>query len=175
MSDDRRVLGNRPLCEWFLSHGADPNVQCNYGWTPLTNAVESASRDVIDLLFEHGGSIEYGQLIHAAARRKLPDCLEVIQMLLDKGCDINTIQYHNHKFSYGHWNLYMALGTPLHSAAEEGRIEVVKFLLALGADPKLPDSWGFLPIDKAKDKNHIKVVDLLKSYSYSRPEVTAAL
>lgn len=168
-------MNNRPLCEWFLSHGADPNVQCSYGWTPLTTAIENTSRDVIDLLFEHGGSIEHGQLIHAAVRRTLPDCLDVIQMLLDKGCDINTIQYHNHKLSYGHWNNFMALGTPLHTAAENGRVDFVKFLLDHGADPKLRDTKGFLPIDNAKNKNHPEVVDLLKSYSFSRPKVTAAL
>jgi ankyrin repeat protein len=168
-------LLNRPLCEWFLSHGADPNVQCTYGWTPLTTAVEIASRDIIDLLFEHGGSIEHGQLIHAATRRKLPDCMEVIQMMLDKGCDINTIQYHNHELSYGHWNLFMALGTPLHSAAEAGRIDVVKFLLDHGANPMLRDTWGALAIDRAKGKNHTEVVDLLESLSHSRPEVAASL
>jgi len=69
----------------------------------------------------------------------------------------------------------MALGTPLHLAAEEGRIDVVKFLLDHGANPMLRDTWGALAIDRAKGKNHTEVVDLLKSLSYSRPEVTASL
>lgn len=96
-------------------------------------------------------------------------------MLLDKGCDINTIQYHNHEVSYRHWNHFMALGTPLHTAAENGRVDIVKFLLDNCADPKLRDTKGFLPIDNAKNKNHPEIVNLLRSYSFSRPKVTAAL
>lgn len=141
----------------------------------MTTAIKTASRDVIDLLFEHGGSIEHGQLIHAAVRRTLPDYLEVMRMLLDKGCDVNTIEYHNHKLGYELWTSWRPLGTPLHEAAAHGRVDLVKFLLDHGADPKLPDSKGDLPIDYAKKENHSEIVDLLKSYSFSRPEVKAAL
>jgi ankyrin repeat protein len=69
----------------------------------------------------------------------------------------------------------MALGTPLYTAAKNGRVDIVKFLLDNCADPKLRDTKGFLLIDNAKNKNHPEVVDLLKSYSFSRPKVTAAL
>jgi ankyrin repeat protein len=162
--DNRYVLSNRRLCEWFLSHGADPNATCKYDWTPLSKAVGKAQREIIELLFEHGGSIANGQLLHFAVHRNQPDCLDILQLLLDKGCDINAIRYQNHKFSYDHDNFLMGLGTPLHEAAMTGRVHVAKFLLDRGANPRARDTWGRLPIDRAHEHGHLETIDLLGPY-----------
>lgn len=165
LSNYRLTLDNRQLCEWFLSHGADPNAQCNYDITPLSHGVTYASREIIELLFQHGGLIEKGQLLHNAVHREKPDCLEIIQMLLNKGCDINAMKYKNHKHSYDYYKILQGLGTPLHDAAERGHPGVVKFLLANGADPLVRDTMNELPIDRAKRGRHTEVVDFLRHYS----------
>lgn len=161
------ALGNRQLCEWFLSHGADPNARCDFDKTPLSIAVVSAPRDIIELLFQHGGSIDKGQPLHNAVHRREPDGPEIIQLLLDKGCDINAILYQNHNKSFDYYNILSALGTPLHEAAEYGRLAMVELLVANGANPLLRDTWGQLPIDRARSKRHNAIVNLLRPYSES--------
>lgn len=161
------ALDNRQLCEWFLSHGADPNAQCRFDETPLSVAVMRAPRDIIELLFQHGGSIEKGQLLHCAVHRHKPDHLDIIRMLLDKGCNINAIRYENHSESYGYYNLLFGLGTPLYEAAEYNRLAVVELLLANGANPLIRNTWDQLPIDRARSKGHTNIVELLRPYSES--------
>lgn len=40
----------------LLEHGANPNVQNDYGWTPLhfASAVETRNKEIVCLLLEHG-------------------------------------------------------------------------------------------------------------------------
>lgn len=169
MINSRMVLDNRQLCEWFLANGADPNARRKFDKTPLSLAVSWAPRDIIELLFQHGGSVKKGQLLHSAVHRRKPDCLDIIRMLLEKGCAINAIRYQNHNVSYENYNLLFALGTPLHEAAECGRLTMVEFLLSNGADPLIRDTWDELPIDRAHSKGHTDIVDLLRPYSESKP------
>lgn len=165
------ALDNRELTEWFLSHGADPNAQCMFDKTPLSRAVQSAPLEIIELLFEHGGSIEKGQLLHSAIRRTLPDYLQVVQMLIDKCCPINTIQYQNHHDSFEHYK-WFGLGTPLYNAAHSGNVAMVELLLRNGADPLMPANSGSLPIHMAEAAGHTAVVELLRPYSVSPPGET---
>jgi ankyrin repeat protein len=52
--------------------------------------------------------------------------------------------------------------TPLIGAAEQGRVEVVMFLLAHGADKSLAKKDGKTALDLARDGNHAAVVELLE-------------
>ncbi|RMZ86860.1 hypothetical protein DV736_g5911, partial [Chaetothyriales sp. CBS 134916] len=76
--DDRRMI------EWFLSHGADPNAECEFGLTPLSVAVEVAPFDIVQLLVDHGGSVKRGTPLHdAAASGNDP----AVRYLLDQGAN----------------------------------------------------------------------------------------
>lgn len=55
--------------------------------------------------------------------------------------------------------------TALHAAARDGNIEIVQFLIDLGADKKLPDNKGMLPFDFAKNCGHHAVAELLSGKS----------
>ena len=67
-------------------------------------------------------------LVHAAVG--MNDC-EGIKFLHDYGLDINA------RGDY--------LATPLFQAAESNYVGMVKLLLELGADPAIPNNYGFLP------------------------------
>jgi ankyrin repeat protein len=132
--------------------------------TPLSVAVELASFDTIKLLFDHGGTIKHGQLLHYAARRKASDRLEVIDFLLANGAAINNIMYQNSSNSYAYCKAF-GLGTPLHEAADIGAIDVVQLFLARGADPLIRDSSGKLALERAEYGGHTMVADLLRPLS----------
>jgi glutaminase len=55
--------------------------------------------------------------------------------------------------------------TCLHIAAAEGKIDVVKFLLAKDVNVMPKDRWDNTPIDEAKRSGHADMVNLLTSKS----------
>ena len=152
------------LILWFLSHGANPNATCGLDITPLSIAVRDAPFENIRILFDHGGSIEHGQLLHFAVVRGLPDRIEVLDYLLDKGASINSLMYENSADSYEQERL-SGLGTPLHSAAAMGRLDMVDILLLRGANPRIENSLGKLAIEEAEYHGWSDVIDRLRSLS----------
>jgi ankyrin repeat protein len=132
--------------------------------TPLSVAVQDASFEAIDLLFNHGASVCYGSPLHYAVRREQKDRLRIIQYLLSKGARINDVMGQHHLVTYHHFQAF-ALGTPLHEAARNGDVEVVDFLLNNNADPTIEDTRGEIPIQIARAKNHASVVRRLEGFS----------
>ncbi len=72
---------------------------------------------------------------------------ETVRMLLDAGADPNA------RSASG--------GTPLHTAAFTGNVEVTKLLLAAGANPNITDASGLTPLDIARDHSRSEVAALL--------------
>ena len=71
-----------------------------------------------------------------------------VTSLLDKGADVNA------KFRYG--------ATALFKAAERGNADIVKILLARGADPTVKDSfYGATAMTWALDGGHVDVINAL--------------
>jgi ankyrin repeat protein len=75
--------------------------------------------------------------------------IEIAQVCLDHGADINAIETE--------WS-----STPLGWAAREGKKEMVPWLLSKGANPCLPDdeSWA-LPAEWARRRGHREIAELL--------------
>jgi ankyrin repeat protein len=128
----------------------------------MSEAMFQASLDTIKRLFDRGGNIERGQLLHNAVQRTAPDTIELVRMLLDKGALINSIQYKNHAASWRDRKSF-GLVTPLHYAAQDGRVELVLFLLSRGADPTIPDTTGRTVLQSAEHYHQSDVVELLRS------------
>lgn len=112
-----------------------------YDITPTSVAAQEAPLRTLELLFEHGASTAKGQLLHYAALREGPDAPEVIEYLIEKGAPTNEVSYSKHPVSYK-INRHFAVCTPIQKAIQRGRIDIVKTLLAYGADPTIPDSRG---------------------------------
>ena len=53
--------------------------------------------------------------------------------------------------------------TPLHVAAVEGHNDIVKQLLAAGANPNANNNWGYTPLHLAKLENEQMVIRLLEN------------
>ncbi|KAL4783317.1 putative hspc200 [Aspergillus varians] len=146
---------------WLLDHGADPNQQCLIDLTPMSMAMRDAPISIIKLLLDRGADVHRGQLLHHAVHRK-SDEIAVLDLLLDKGASVNRKMYDDHPFS---WSMYffMGLGTALHDAAEEGKVNVVRYLLDKGADPTIKDGRDRTPLECVEASEHPEIVAILKS------------
>lgn len=150
---------------WFLNHRADPNKRCVLDITPLSYAVRKAPFENIKLLFERGGSVHSGQLIHDAIGRihHHPDTIEVLDCLLEKGSPINRIQYEGDYKSLP--QSIFTIGTPLHGAVHCGRLDIVKFLLRKGAHPLIRDTLRLTPVQRAEMQGKTEIVEYLRPIS----------
>lgn len=59
--------------------------------------------------------------------------------------------------------LFMGLSTPLHKAAELGKVDVVRYLISQGADTSIKDVTGRTALDCAAIAHHSEIVELLRS------------
>lgn len=139
------------LTQWFFPHGSDPNRRCfdHTDCTPLSIAFQEAPFATIQLLLDHGVSLQHGQVMHYAAMRELDDRQEVLQDLLDRGHSVNDIMYQNCGDEY-YFHMYSGIGTPLHYAAAKGLLDSVKFLTQHGASPQFRDPLGLTAANWAK-------------------------
>jgi glutaminase len=55
--------------------------------------------------------------------------------------------------------------TALHLAAAEGQLEVVRYLLAAGADPRPVDRWGGTPLSDAESNGHTEIAALPRGHA----------
>lgn len=148
------------MVEWLLNHGADPNARCAWDYTPMSRAVYLAPLEVVDYLFSQGAEACCGQLLQHAVLRETPDALDVVRQLVEQGAPINEVKYE--KEPAVHWERKpFGLGTPLHRAAELGKLDIVKYLLEHGADPLKLDSKGKTPRFWAEKRNYSEVAGIL--------------
>ena len=59
------------------------------------------------------------------------------------------------------WNLR----TPLHLASSDGHLEVIKYLIKIGAEPKIKSSNGKTAYDYAIENNHSDVSNYLQQFN----------
>lgn len=147
------------MTAWLLDHGADPNRRPYIDLTPLSLAVESGPISVIQLMLRHGGDVQKGQLLHHAIDRQA-DNLEVLKILIEEGALVNAHACDD----YPSWALFffMGLETPLHKAAELGKVDVVRYLISQGADLSIRDANGRTAMDCAQRSNQTSVVEVLQ-------------
>ncbi|PWY71114.1 ankyrin [Aspergillus sclerotioniger CBS 115572] len=154
------------LLKWFLSHGANPNKSCRIrDCTPLSFAVRDASLDIVKCLFEHGGQVQHGQLLHYASMRTRDSNCEVLRFIYNLDPGYNKLRINN-LLDEGSRNYLMnersGLCTPLHYAAICGSVDRVNFLLDKGAIPDLLDPYRRSAISYAIYNRHDDVEQLLK-------------
>ena len=135
--------GNLSLSEFLLSHGANPNRRGPKGKTPLHIASEKNFLSLCEVLLKNKADVnardeERHTPLHFAK-------LAAAKLLLDNNADVEARD--NQHF------------TALVDAAHAGDLEMVKLLLAHGAQINNPE--GGLPLFWAIDRENKAMVELL--------------
>ena len=132
--------------EALLATGLRPSND-PYDMSPLCLACgrwQSESETLCEILLRHGALLKHSGALAAAAR-----CgrLELVRWLLERGAEVNDIVTQpammEEPWRGNPW-------PPLHSAIERGHEDVVRLLLAKGADPSLLDGEGQTAYDVAE-------------------------
>ena len=167
----------------LLQHGANVNQQTDSGWTALLYAAKAGHLETVRLLLTHGADVNLclkggeNAFIEACSAQQV----EVAHLLLEKGADVNTL--HNaiglngllvaanfgdlglvqatlaKTDNINHQNVYGE--TALMRAAMQGHSEVVAYLLDMGADKTILDSFGNDALFYANKFSHDGVIGVL--------------
>ena len=114
--------GHYDVATYLVNHGADINLANDKGWNPLYLAVKHRNIETGTIPVPNG-----------------EQAMEFIKLLLDRGVNVNARVKANTEIRNGQRATWLneAGATPFLRAALCGDIEVMKLLLAHGADPKI--------------------------------------
>lgn len=134
---------------FLIQHGAEVNVQNDFGGTPLSDVSGLGMEPMVVCLLSHGATTEYSDnlgetALHHAARK---GSAAVIRRLLAAGAQIEARD--------------MMSQTPLHHAAEWGHIDAVRLLLDAGADVSSRDCGNLEPLHSAASCGSLPIAKLL--------------
>jgi ankyrin repeat protein len=168
--------GHLDCVKLLVEGGADVNQTTRYGWTPLLVATQNNHYLVGKYLLEHGGDPNipnkggWNPLYLATDNRNIEggdypvrpadmDQLEYIKLLIDKGADVNARvcgakstptncvgdSTETRTIFTMQW-VREDGATPFWRAAQSGDVELMKLLLAHGADPKIATAHKVTPL-----------------------------
>src|SRR5215468_5741357 len=153
--------GDMESAKYLLDAGADVNQTSEYGWTPLLTAANNRHYKLALYLSERGANVNaankgaWTPLYLATDNRNIEggdfpvpkpdmDHLEFIRILLEQGADPNARVKDNtltRTIFTMQW-FFENGATAFIRAAQSGDVELMKLLLAHGADPKLATDFG---------------------------------
>ena len=142
--------GDLEMVQVLLNLEADVNDRGLNNWTPIHNASHGPDPTLLHTSYNN--------------RQLLPD---VARLLLERGADVNArTEQGNHDLEGG---------TPLHTAADYGRVEVVRVLLEHGANVGAEDNKGRTPLHDAAEYRIIKNLEKVEDYASGKVEVVRVL
>lgn len=173
--------GNLKLVKHFLERGVDVNGLNENGFTPLMMAASEDQPEIAQLLIDKGAKVNFVNSQGWTALTEAADegALATAKVLLNAGADAhlkikNDASPIRMAASEGHAQILQLLidkggklstitegQPPLHSAAEEGQLDVVKMLLGMDADLSQQDENGRTALMYAAEEGQTSVVQLL--------------
>lgn len=147
------VRGHVPVAEFLLDRSANPNAAAA-GYTPLHWAAGTWETSTsFDYRFTDG---EWAALVGIPERQPR---FRLMQVLLSKGADVNartTKTPPRYGFTlFGQQQPALVGVTPFFLAAIVADVEVMRFLVAAGADPTIPDADGTTPLMMAAGRARV--------------------
>lgn len=130
------AAGEAKVVEYLIKSGARMNARDRFDNTPLDNALLHGQDEVIDVLLKNGARLGLQNLGTRLCTAAANGDLGFIQRVAKCGGDLGRTDY-DHR-------------TALHLACSEGKTEVVRFLIANGAELNARDRWGRSPLDDAR-------------------------
>jgi ankyrin repeat protein len=152
----------------LLDKGADVNIKTKEGETALMKASSGGYAEVVKLLLDKGANvnIKTDEGITALMKASSGGYAEVVKLLLDKRANVNIKTDEGitalMEASSGGYSKKEIFGKAQTAASERGCIEVVKLLLAKGADINVKNSKGETALVIAKDKGKTEIVAMLE-------------
>jgi ankyrin repeat protein len=145
--------GDADAVNILLEFGANPNLCSNRGQSPLQWAGQNPSRrcaEIMQALLDHNADVnlvdQWNRIILVNAAGDLTD-IECLRILVDAGSHLDWRDCHKR--------------TPLGVAAKGGKTENVSYLISRGANPRIPDHWGYAPIHEAVEQNYHRLLERL--------------
>jgi ankyrin repeat protein len=155
-----------------LEEGADVNLSLKDGSTALTCAASQGHPEIMRALLEKGADVNAKSrgnttaLMYAAS----DGYTDIVELLLERGADVNAKYTGGSIDLTGASRLYTGVppvkreagSTALIYAARHGHTEIVRLLLANGADVNARDGLGKSALMYAAYGKHDRIIQLLK-------------
>uniref|UniRef100_A0A8C3XUY9 K Homology domain-containing protein n=1 Tax=Chelydra serpentina TaxID=8475 RepID=A0A8C3XUY9_CHESE len=139
--------GHVELAALLIERGANLEEVNDEGYTPLMEAAREGHEEMVALLLAQGANINAQTEETQETALTLACCggfSEVADFLIKAGADIE-----------------LGCSTPLMEAAQEGHLELVKYLLASGANVHATTATGDTALTYACENGHTDVADVL--------------
>jgi ankyrin repeat protein len=154
--------GDETTVRGALATGQEINAQTSDGTTPLVLAAILRKLRALQILVESGADVNARRndgmtvLIAATADHNAfkPADMKSVALLVERGADVNAQDLHG-------W-------TPLMGAAWYGGVDVVRFLIAHGADPSAVDDRGRTALSIAVQNNKSEIAECLRNGGLSQ-------
>ena len=141
--------GHDAFAAFLLKHGADVDRRAQDGTTALHHTVLSGNAALCTMLVEHGIPLDVQDTDGFTALNVSSDIgMDVCKVLIDAGAQLDVTSNGEYQYSF------------LLSACQNGRLDLVKMLLASGAQLCSADD-GFTGLMLAADEGHLETVRYL--------------
>ena len=167
-------IGNSDALNLLLSGGLDVNVVNEFNETALLFAFRSGNAQVVPFLIQRGANLGIASSNGETPLHWLfsisPDDLDAIKPILLTNADPRSLEMRCRPLHWFHRTLNPQ-GTPLDTATNAERIDVVAVLMAMDADPFMESEEMESPIVQAVSHHRVGLIAEFLKYDHVRARV----